>query len=350
MMNSCERVITVIQGRIPDKVPVAMHNFLLATKMADIPMSRAFQDGALLAESQLFAWRRFQHDMLMVENGTTAMAQAMGCEVAYSDNHPPYVITPVIRNWSDIDKLTIPDPTKAASLSCLLKATRILKAEIGNKAFVQSRSDQAPLALASALRGYQQFFMDLADENNHDAIHRLASICQQATQRFSLALKDAGSDGTCIGELGPATISPQLYRSLAMPHLRTYFQAMRNAGCISALHQCGNTLATIDDTVHAGEHVLELDPVTDMTKAKSAARGCVTILGMIDPANVLHRGTPDLIDEKCKQAISIVGAGGGFLLGPGCALSENTPLENVDAMIAARDKYGVYGPDGALKT
>ena len=348
-MNSLERVFTVVHGGIPDKVPVALHNFLLAAKMAEIPMSRAFQDGKLLAEAQLFAWRRFKHDMVMMENGTIAMAQAMGCEVAYSDDHPPYVVQPVIRNWSDIDKLRIPDPTQDFPLTCLLEAARVLSDEIGKEVFLQLRSDQAPLALASALRGYQQFFMDLADEANHVHIRRLTAMCRQATQRLSLALKDAGAHGTCIGELGPATISPRLYRALALPDLKEYFRVMRDAKFISALHQCGNTLSVIDDMVNVGAHILELDPITDMAKAKSAAKGKVAILGMIDSAGVLHRGSPELVEEKCRQAISIVGVGGGFMLGPGCALSEATPLENIDALMAARDKYGVYGPNGVLQ-
>jgi uroporphyrinogen decarboxylase len=348
-MRSLERVAAVLDGKLPDKVPVGLHNFLLAAKMAKMPMSRAFQDGNLLAEAQLIAWRRFKHDVLMVENGTTAMAQAMGCEVAYSDDHPPYVIQPVIRDWSDIDKLEIPDPAKVFPLTCLLEAARILKKEIGSEVFLQMRSDQAPWALASALRGYEQFFMDLADEANHVHLRRLAAICRQATQRLSLAFQDTGAHGTCIGEFGPATISPRLYRSLALPDLIEYFRVMRGTKFSSALHQCGNTLAVIEDMVNVGANVLELDPITDMAKAKAAARGKAVILGMVDPSAVLHRGSPELVEEKSREAISIVGAGGGFILGPGCALSEDTPLENIDALMAARDQYGVYGPNGELK-
>ena len=216
-MNSLERVAVVVNGGIPDKVPVALHNFLLAAKMAKIPMSRAFQNGKLLAETQLLAWRRFKHDMLLVENGTSAMAQAMGCEVAYADDHPPYVVKPVIRSWSDIDKLRIPDPTKDFPLTCLLEATRILRGEIGNEVFLQVRSDQAPLALASALRGYQQFFLDLADEANYVHVRRLAAICRQATQRLSLALRDAGRTAHASASLGlpqylPGSTERWLYR------------------------------------------------------------------------------------------------------------------------------------------
>jgi uroporphyrinogen decarboxylase len=275
------------------------------------------------------------------------MAQAMGCEVVYADGHPPYVVTPVIRSWSDVDKLRIPDPTRDFPLTCLVEATRVLSAEIGNEVFLQSRSDQAPLTLASALRGYQQFFIDLADEENFVHIHRLTDICRQASERLSLALQDAGAHGTCIGETGPATISPRLYRLLVLSNLKKYCKTMRDAGFIAAVHQCGDSLTVINEMVNSGAHVLELDPSTDMAAAKSAAKGKTTILGMIDPV-VLYRGSPELVAEKCRQAVSIVGTGGGFILGPGCALSENTLPENIDALMAARDQFGVYAPNGDL--
>jgi len=348
-MTSLERVFAVIEGRIPDKVPVALHNFLFAARLAGIPMSQAFQNGELLAETQLAAWRRLRHDMVMLENGTGAMAQAMGCKVVYADDHPPYVVEPVIRGWDDIDKLTIPDPTKTFPLTCLLEATRILRAEIGNEVFLQSRSDQAPLALASALRGYEQFFMDLADPEHYPYLNKLTAICRQAIERLSLALKEVGAHGTCIGEFGSATISPGRFRSLAVPRLQEYFQTMRKHRFVSTLHQCGNALTVLDDIVDIGADILELDPLTDMAAAKRAACGKIAISGMIDPSGVLRHGNPQLVDERCKEAIAIVGAGGGFMLGAGCALSQDTPLENLDALMAARDRYGKYSADGSWK-
>ena len=38
-MNSLERVRAVLTGKIPDRVPVCLHNFMLAAKEADVPMS-----------------------------------------------------------------------------------------------------------------------------------------------------------------------------------------------------------------------------------------------------------------------------------------------------------------------
>jgi uroporphyrinogen decarboxylase len=346
-MKSLDRVLTVVRGGIPDKVPVGLHNFLMAAKLSGIPMSRVFQDGKLLAETQLQQWRRFKHDMLLIENGTVAMAQALGCRVMYADDHAPYVVEPVIHDWSDIDRLTLPDPNKVFPLTCLVEATRILSTEIGSEVFLQARADQGMLTLASALRGYEQFLIDLADEANYVHINRLTDFCRQAVERLSLALKDAGGHGTCIGETGPATISPRLYRSLVLPNLLKHCKAMRDAEFVSAVHQCGNSLSVIDDLVNTGAYVLELDPSTDQAKAKAAAQGKGTILGMVDPG-ILLRGSPVDVERQCHQAISLVGPHGGFILAPGCALSENTPVENIEALMAARDKYGVYAADGTL--
>jgi uroporphyrinogen decarboxylase len=90
------------------------------------------------------------------------------------------------------------------------------------------------------------------------------------------------------------------------------------------------------------------DPITNMAKEKSAAQGRVTILGMVDPSGVLHRGSPELVAEKYRQAISLVGVGGGFVLGPGCAMSQDTPLDKIET-IAVRDRFGVYVSNGTLR-
>jgi hypothetical protein len=38
-------------------------------------------------------------------------------------------------------------------------------------------------------------------------------------------------------------------------------------------------------------------------------------------------GMPQLVAEKCKEAIEILGPGGGFIHGPGGALPPTTPPE-----------------------
>ena len=77
-MNSIERVQAAIDLRQPDRVPVDLHNFQPAAKAMGISMAEVFQNGELLAEAMLKAWRKFGHDMILLENGTACNAQACG--------------------------------------------------------------------------------------------------------------------------------------------------------------------------------------------------------------------------------------------------------------------------------
>jgi len=48
-----------------------------------ISMAEVFQNGDLLAEAMIKAWRDFGHDMVLLENGTACNTQACGVEVIY---------------------------------------------------------------------------------------------------------------------------------------------------------------------------------------------------------------------------------------------------------------------------
>ena len=88
-MNSIERVLATVELRRPDRVPVDLHNFQPAAKALGMPLSQVFQDGDLLAEAMIKAWREFGHDMLLVENGTACNAQACGVKVVYREDAAP---------------------------------------------------------------------------------------------------------------------------------------------------------------------------------------------------------------------------------------------------------------------
>ena len=48
-----------------------------------ISLAEVFQNGDLLAEAMIKAWRDFGHAMILLENGTTCNSQACGVKVIY---------------------------------------------------------------------------------------------------------------------------------------------------------------------------------------------------------------------------------------------------------------------------
>jgi uroporphyrinogen-III decarboxylase len=123
---------------------------------------------------------------------------------------------------------------------------------------------------------------------------------------------------------------------------------LKGKDILLAYHICGDATEIVSDMVATGAAILELDYKVDLSKVKELTQGKSTILGPVDPSGVMANGSPELVMEKSREAIRILGPGGWFILGPGCALPPTTPPENIHAMIEAARKYGVYDPSTGL--
>ena len=62
-MTSVERVETVLQGKIPDRVPVDLHNFMMTAFASGMLFPDYFRNGEAMAEGQIKAWREYGHDV-----------------------------------------------------------------------------------------------------------------------------------------------------------------------------------------------------------------------------------------------------------------------------------------------
>jgi MtaA/CmuA family methyltransferase len=354
-MSAVERTMTVLRGGIPDRVPVDLHNFMVTAYTSGIPFRDYFQDGEAMAAGQIAAWREFGHDVLLIENGTAALAEACGCEVEYMDSTAPVSHGPAIHSLDDVDQLTVPDPYTAHPLKENLKATRIVAQELGDKAFIIGRADQGPFSLAAMILGMEEFLLQLGaaeaarkrrggDPELEAKLNKLLDFSLQVVTRYAHAQMEQGAHMTSIGESlsGPDVCSPRVYKQYEWGYAKRLTEGLRDDGILLAYHICGDATAIVPDMVETGAAVLELDYKIDMAKVKEATRGRATVLGPVDPSGVMALGTPDLVDAKAKEAIEVLGAGGGLILGPGCALPPATPAGNIHALIEAAKKYGVY--------
>jgi uroporphyrinogen-III decarboxylase len=140
---------------------------------------------------------------------------------------------------------------------------------------------------------------------------------------------------------GPDVISPRAYRKYAQPQEKKMVDDLKAKGIILHNHICGNTIPIIHDFVGTGAQVLEIDHKSDPRKAKDAARGKTCLLGPINTVTI-SSGTPQEVEDACREAIAIMAPDSGFILGPGCALGPETPAENIHALVESAQKYGVY--------
>jgi MtaA/CmuA family methyltransferase len=229
-----------------------------------------------------------------------------------------------------------------------LEAVRILRQELGDQVYIMGRCDQAPASLAGALRGYEQFIVDMAHNEQPELIHQVLGYSARVQTRYMLAMKEAGAHGTAMGEMGVDIIGPHLHRDFAHPYDRQVVGAVAADDFPVALHICGNATLILPEMLATGAQILELDYKTDKVKAKHMLRGKAAFLGPVNP-ELIWAGTPAEVEAAAREAIDVLAPGGGLILGPGCALGHTTPLDNIHALIETAWKHGVYNEDGTLR-
>jgi len=144
-MTSLERCLATIRLQPHDRVPVDLHNFMMTIADLALFSAKLYQDGQLLGEAQLAAWKRFGHDMLLIENGTAALAEACGCEVSYLPGSAPVIAHHLLADLSEVSSLRKPDPSNSPLCKAVLEATRFVLDRIGDRVFVMGRADQGAI-------------------------------------------------------------------------------------------------------------------------------------------------------------------------------------------------------------
>lgn len=336
-MNSYERCLAAIQFRDVDRMPTDLHNFLMCAEESGMDFGAFVLDDSAMAEMQINMWEEFGHDMLLIENGTAALAQALGCGVIYRKKGAPVAHTTAVKQLEDIRNLKMPaDFWESPLLKAQILTVERLVQHFGREVFLIGRGDQGPFSLASQLYGMDRLLEDLMDEEAEEDVHRLLEFCTSACIAYHEKLLQLGVPMTSMGDstAGPDVISPAMYETFAVPYEKKVIEAVHRKGGLISLHICGNATKIIDQMCNLGADVLEIDQKTDLKTAVRAAKENCALLGQVNPV-LLSNGTQQEVKETAERILQIVGGKSttGFILGPGCALGGDTPKENIQALI-----------------
>lgn len=344
-MNSVERCQTVLDGGIPDRVPVGLLNFMPAAAMAGMTLPEYCSDGDAMADAHISAWERYGHDLIDLENGVAALASAVGCKVEFEeDTSPPWVTAPALERIEDIDQLRPIDVDSDGLLPEVIKATRLISEKVGDRAFLLAEADQGPFSLATQIIGAEEMLIATIEPQKEELVRRLLEYTTEQVITYGRALIEAGAHLTCMGEsiAGPDVCSPEIYRRFALPYERQVVETLAAEGKAMSLHICGNTGLIADDMVATGAPLLAIDFKTDRAAAKQATRGHTAVIGMVDPSAVMTLGSADDVRAAARADMQAMAGGGGFILAPGCALPYSTPDANIHALVETAQADGWY--------
>lgn len=343
-MTSLERCMAVLDGKVPDFLPVVPQSFMFAVETAGMKISEVNKCGRKMAEAHLISQEKYGYDGCVVDFDDATIAEAVGAKVIFREDEPATVDEeqPVLKDLRDVYDMPLPDPMKSGRISEWLEATSRLKETIGDHVFIMGRADQGPFSIACLLRGTTQFMMDLMTEDPA-LIRDVLDYCRRISAIFAKAQKDAGAHATSIGDAfaGPNLISPDMYRQFALEPEKELAKEVQEYGIPFSIHICGNTNGIIRDMGTTGARILEVDWMLDMKEARQTVPEDVVLMGNVDPSFPLVLGTPEQVDEAVKKLIEATG-GRRHIISSGCAMGRNTPSENFKAFINAARRYGAY--------
>jgi MtaA/CmuA family methyltransferase len=336
-VNGYQRIRATLEGRPPDRVPVMLHNFLMAAREAGFSQRRFREDPEAISASFIRAVETYDYDGIVVDVDTVTLAEALGVAVDHPEDQPARWAGPGIAALADVRELSPPDIESHRRVQVWLEAVRLIKAHVRDEVFVRGNCDQAGFSLASMIRGPAEWMMDLVDESDSEDARALIAYGTEATASFIRLMAGAGADMVSNGDspAGPDLVSPAMYAAFAQPFEKKLADQAHALGLPYALHICGNTTPILGGMVATGADALELDYKTDALAAREAMKGRAVFIGNIDPSGVLALGTPALVEARTRELLRIFAGTPGFILNAGCAIPAETPAANLRAMIAA---------------
>ena len=193
---------------------------------------------------------------------------------------------------------------------------------------------------AWSLRGFEAFLTDLAlaPAFAEGLLERIAEI-QVALARRIVALDvDGGYFGDDYGAQKNLLFSPHTWRTLFKPRLARIFAVFREAGLPVILHSDGDIAEILPDLVEIG--LTTLNPVQpevlDHAWLKRAFGDDLAFYGGVSTQTVLPQGTPEVVGSAVDDCVGTLAANGtGLVVAPSHRMTEDIPLQNVDALLAA---------------
>jgi [methyl-Co(III) methanol-specific corrinoid protein]:coenzyme M methyltransferase len=331
-MKSRERFIVVMEGRKPDRTPLACVTACTTVELQKLTgcfMPEVHHDPEKLAKLC-----GSNHDVLGFDAAAFILnyfsePAALGVEMSWGDQStlPMFLSHP----WQVYDDAVVPgdfldrDPNRTN-----LESIRIGKRLYGDRMAVLGKV-MGPLSFVQVMHGVENTMMGLLNEP--EKMSHYLDVAVDILTLSANAQLDAGADAISIGEGGAGgnMVSPLMHeRFLLEPHKRMVSSIHGS----TIMHICGDITPRLELLLQTGVRCFNFDWSIDPGVMRRTAGKKMLLMGNINTSDLLN-GTSDEIE---RQTIRCLDAGID-IISPGCALSPECPNDNLRAMSTAIEKW-----------
>jgi uroporphyrinogen decarboxylase len=257
--------------------------------------------------------------------------------VGFDTNEEGYfaVINP-LKEDRDLEKFAWPDPNS----SDLLREAEAIITAAGVDFFVVPNIGFALFERAWSLRGFEEFFLDMATDPAYAGalLDRITEIQSTLIQRYIDLGVDGGYFGDDYGAQKSLLFSPRMWRDLIKPRLARLFKPFSEHSLPVMMHSDGQIQKILPDLVEIG--LTTLNPVQPEVLNHRWLRNefgdRLSFYGGVSTQTVLPYGTPEDVGSAVTKVIDDLAPDGtGLVIAPSHRLMSDIPLENIVAMMEA---------------
>nr|MDO8113840.1 uroporphyrinogen decarboxylase family protein [Candidatus Sigynarchaeota archaeon] len=199
------------------------------------------------------------------------------------------------------------------------------------------------------LRGFANLMSDIA--RDHPMLPKLIQMLQdvrtaQLDQYYEIVHEqpdehfiDIVSFHTDIGTQDRLMISPLKFRKYIKPLYAALFQRCRKEGSHVYLSSDGNLLSIVDDLIECGVSVHDpQERANTIPGIKKAYKRKMCVDLDLD-RQIFPFATPEQLDRQIKRAVEELNGPNGGLMMKAEISDDNVPLENIEAICNAFEKY-----------
>ena len=328
-MNSRERVLNHLAGRPVDHLPLMPITMMFAADRIGARYRDYCTDYRVLAEGQARVSEDFGFDYVNTMSDPAREAADCGAAVEYFDNQPVAFVEEraLLADKASLTRLKVPDPLGSPRMHNGLKAIGLLKERVGADKIVEGWIE-GPIAEGADLRGINTLVMDFFDDPGF--VRDLFTFVIELELRFALEQLRAGADIIGIGDAAASLVSPNIYETFVWPFEKQLIDGIHEAGGKVRLHICGNTRKLLKAMGRTGSEIIDLDSLSPLDEARLQMPSGQVLLGNVNPVTILRGGTPDEVTAAITACHTQAGA--RFIVGAGCEVPRDTPVENLRAL------------------
>ncbi|MFH1824076.1 MAG: uroporphyrinogen decarboxylase family protein [Candidatus Firestonebacteria bacterium] len=251
----------------------------------------------------------------------------------------------------DIDRYQWPDPYANGRVDGLLEEVEKLYYDT-DYVIVAQANVCGVFELSCWLCGFERVLTDFA--LNPEFIHKLYNKILELQLKYVENYYDVIGKyihivqlGDDIGTQNGPFFSPDFYREFVKPYEGKYISAIKQFTKAKIfMHTCGSVYDFIPDLINIGIEIL--NPIQtraknmEPEKLKKEFGDKLVFHGAIDEQEVLPFGTPEDVKKEVKYKIETLGKKGGYILAPSHNIQDDTPPENIVAMLEFALECGKY--------